>query len=98
VRRVVVGIIVAVAAQALLLAYFTRRSDALVLAYVSICNGDTRDHVVDVMGSPTLEARTNLHMPADYELRYKVWLPWPQQWVVAFRGNTVVGKAYVPFP
>jgi hypothetical protein len=99
-RRAVLWIVVVVvvAAAPLLRAHFTHRSDALLMGFVSICPGDTRDHVVTIMGAPTLEARANLHMAADYELRYKVWLPWPNEWVVAFRGDVVVGMAFVPFP
>ena len=99
-RGAVVWIIAAVvvAGAPLLRAHAVHRSEALIRAYVSICPGDTRDHVVAIMGAPTRESHGNLHMAGDYELRYRVRLPWPNQWVVGFRGNLVVGKAYVPFP
>jgi hypothetical protein len=96
-RRAVVWIVVlvVVAAASLLRLHSTH---ALLMGYVSICPGDTRDHVIAIMGTPTREARVSLHEAADYELRYKLWLPFPDEWVVAFKGNVVVSKAYVPFP
>jgi hypothetical protein len=98
-RRLVAWIFISIATLYLLHVQHSRRGiDSLVRGYVSICPGDTRNHVLALMGSPTLETHTNLHIQADYEFRYTVWLPWPNQWVVGFRGNIVVGKKYVQFP
>lgn len=93
---IVIGLVLA--AAPLLQVHFAHRNEALVVGYVSVCRGDTRDHVVTLMGAPTREAHANLHMPADYEFRYTVWLPWPNEWVVGFKNNIVIGKTYVAFP
>jgi hypothetical protein len=98
-RRFLVWIIavVVLVGTPLLRVHAMHRSDAILRGYVSICPGDTRDHVIAIIGTPALESHSNLHVKADYELRYKIWVPWPNEWAVGFRGNVVVDKSHVPF-
>jgi hypothetical protein len=77
--------------------YVVSRAHSLSYAFSRVGIGDSASAVTASMGKPQSEARTNLHLRAEVEYRYRVW-PIPRLWVVGLRDGKVVEKAEVAAP